>query len=523
MIAYRVLERLLITTKAISSDITIKEITLFVALLFFGIFTAFRTYTVTLERRRLSAFATAHNCAPPPTIPGSFLSGIMHKWKRLSQRGDIFNVYMNSMFVKHGPTHAVVSAITGTTKTLYTIQPENVKTMLSTKFSDYHRPRTMPNALDPVMGQGVFTSNGAEWAHSRALVRAQFSGKRVKDVAKLDRHMRNAFTALEQGEGTGPGEWTKEQEILLVLNRFTLDSATEFMFGTSTGSHELFMSERSEKFMAANGGGAEKKGWNRYKRILSDFATAFDLALDYVAFRLKLGRLWFLADSFAFRLACYKVQSYADNYIQEAVAHAAAAKAAYEQDGEKDFIALDDRKYGLISELVESYPDKVALRNQVLQVLVAGRDTTAASITWALILLDAHPDTFARLRDEITRMFGTESKPCLPVMYENLRSCALLQHVVFEVLRLYPTGPLNARKATVDTILPVGGGAHGKSPIAVPKGATVAFNSYLMHRWEECWGADSWEFNPDRWEGKRAGWEYIPFHGGPQTCLGRKF
>ena len=472
---------------------------------------------------KFQAFASSNECALPPSVQGSFLSGVRHKWKRLHQRGDMFNDYMNSVFRENGPTHAIVEPYSGETKTIYTIEPDNIKTMLHTKFSDYHRSRNMPNALDPVMGQGVFTSNGKAWAHSRSLVRAQFSTQRVRNVAKLEPYMQNAFEEIGK---IGEDGWTEPLEILLTFNRFTMDSATEFMFGTSADSHRVAMREK-ELFAA----GKEEKGMMaKFKLIMTDFGTAFDIALDYVALRLKLGRLWFLADGFWFRLACYKVQSYVDNYIREATAHAEeAAKGSH--NGEKgaaarvvdlEAVDSDDRRYGLISELVGSYPDKVALRNQVMQLLVAGRDTTAATLTWAFILLEAHPTKFDRLQSEIIEHFGTESNPRRPVTFDNLKSCAYLQWVVSEVIRLYPTGPLNARKASVNTVLPTGGGIDGKSPVAVKAGSTVAYNTYLLHRREELWGEDSWEFEPKRWEEKKAGWEYIPFHGGPQTCLGRK-
>ncbi|KAL8864921.1 MAG: hypothetical protein Q9174_007163 [Haloplaca sp. 1 TL-2023] len=277
----------------------------------------------------------------------------------------------------------------------------------------------------------------------------------------------------------------------------------------------------------------KKRGiWANYQLIMTDFGTAFDIALDYVALRLKLGRLWFLADGFWFRLACWKVKSYADNYIREAALHAEEAaknraqykeKGVLPQDTDPEVADPDTRRYGLISELVGSYPNKIALRNQVMQLLVAGRDTTAATLTWTLILLDAHPLIFDRLQTTIIEYFGIPSHPVRPVTFETLKSCNYLQWVISEVVRLYPTGPLNARKAIVNTVLPMGGGGDSKAPVAVKAGTTVAYNTYLLHRREELWGEDSWSFNPERWEGRKAsGWEYIPFHGGPQTCLGRK-
>ncbi|KAH8884161.1 cytochrome P450, partial [Thozetella sp. PMI_491] len=394
---------------------------------------------------------------------------------------------------------------------IYTIDPANVKTVLSTNFSDYHRPQTMPNALNPVMGPGVFTSNGSSWAHSRGLVKSQFSLKRVRKVSKLEPHVRNAFDALGPPQENG---WTKEQDILVIFNRFTLDAATEFMFGTSAGSHEEAMRIR---------GNVHSRGfWSRYRLIIHDFATAFDAALDYVALRLKLGRLWFLADGIAFRLACYKIKSYVDLYIRQAAAHAEAAATKMANGTAAERPNDDERKYGLISDLVHDYPDKIALRNQVMQLLVAGRDTTAATLTWAMILLEAHPECFNRLRGAIIDTFGTEFDPKKPVTFDNTRSCTYLQWVIFEVVRLYPTGPLNARQATCDTVLPLGGGPEGKDPVAVQAGTTVAFNTYLMHRRTDIWGPEAWAFLPERWADRKVGWEYIPFHGGPQTCLGQQ-
>jgi cytochrome P450 len=154
---------------------------------------------------------------------------------------------------------------------------------------------------------------------------------------------------------------------------------------------------------------------------------------------------------------------------------------------------------------------------------VAGRDTTAATLTWALILLEAHPEIFRKLRSDVEELFGTEAEPRSAVTFENTKSCTYLQWFVNELLRLYPTGPLNARKASRNTILPVGGGPDGKSPVAVKAGTTVAYNTYLMHRSEQVWGDDAWSLRPERWAERKIGWEYIPFHGGPQTCLGRKF
>ena len=69
----------------------------------------------------------------------------------------------------------------------------------------------------------------------------------------------------------------------------------------------------------------------------------------------------------------------------------------------------DDRRYGLISRLVDSYPDKLALRNQIMQLLVTGCDTMAVTLAWALILLETHPENISCLHKAVIEAFGYES------------------------------------------------------------------------------------------------------------------
>ena len=89
-------------------------------------------------------------------------------------------------------------------------------------------------------------------------------------------------------------------------------------------------------------------------------------------------------------------------------------------------------------------------------------------------------------------------------------------------LRLHPVIPTNARQAARDTSLPKGGGPDGQSPLFVGKGTIVMYNVYAMHREPRVFGHDVDEFIPERWEGLRPGWGYLPFNGGPRVCLGRE-
>lgn len=94
-----------------------------------------------------------------------------------------------------------------------------------------------------------------------------------------------------------------------------------------------------------------------------------------------------------------------------------------------------------------------------------------------------------------------------------------LRALLNESLRLTPVVPANARQALVDTVLPVGGGADGKAPVLVAKGAIVMWSLWAMHRRTDLYGEDAEEFRPERWldegekKGLRVGWEYMPFNG----------
>lgn len=98
-------------------------------------------------------------------------------------------------------------------------------------------------------------------------------------------------------------------------------------------------------------------------------------------------------------------------------------------------------------------------------------------------------------------------------------------------LRLYPSVPVNTRTATRTTVLPTGGGLDRKSPVLIPKGSAVAFSVYSMHQRPDLYGMDAELFRPERWDEEmpmknnptNAKWGYLPFHGGPRTCLGCEF
>ena len=169
-------------------------------------------------------------------------------------------------------------------------------------------------------------------------------------------------------------------------------------------------------------------------------------------------------------------------------------------------------RYVFIDELVRQTTDRIRIRSELLNILLAGRDTTASLLTNVWWLLSTRPDIWQRLQTEVAGLNGE-----LPT-FEQLKEMKYLKALLNESLRLHPVVPMNSREAVEDTTLPVGGGPDGAAPIFVKAGAVVGWSVYAMHRRKDYYDEDAEEFKPERWlddpatgkRGLRPGWEYLP-------------
>ncbi|KAL4910011.1 hypothetical protein BDW74DRAFT_46676 [Aspergillus multicolor] len=385
-----------------------------------------------------------------------------------------------------------------------TSDPANIKAILATKFADFNLGERS-DAFRPFLGHGIFTEDGNERERSRALIRPSFSKAQFSELPIIEEHVKNLLARIPE-----KGETVDLQQLFF---NFTLDSATHSLLGRPVGFQ-----------LSPSGSDAEK------------FSKAFDDAQAYLQVRAKLGPFRGLVRNKAFDEDCRVVHKAVDAYVSEALSQRMnLAPGSFSKDDESE-----KERYDLLSELASSLSDGVQIRNELLNVLLAARDTTASLLSSVFFMLARHPKVWKRLEREVLDEFGLAPRSpeqglgqgqeqCPLPTYTQLREMKYVRAILNEALRLFPPVPTNIRCAARHTSFPRGGGPDGSQPIFVAKGTIVHYAMWTMHRSTDIYGPDAEEFRPERWlqpdEGEaplRPGWGFLPFSGGPRICPGQQ-
>jgi len=365
---------------------------------------------------------------------------------------------------------------------VFTIDPENVKALLAAQFNDYGKSEIFHADWKDFLGDSIFTTDGELWHNSRQLIRPQFIKDRVSDLANFEKHVQVLIELIPK-DG-------QEVDISDLFFRYTLDAATDFLFGKSSGSLENSHVQFAEAFAEAQ----------RVQNIIA-----------------RAGPLVPFIPKSSFRKALKQINEFVEPFIERALCLSRQ---------ELDEKTKSDEGYTFLHALAGFTRDRKVLRDQLVAVLLAGRDTTAATLSFTFHELSKHPEVVARLRREILERVGPDQPPT----YIDLKNMRYLQHVMNETLRLYPAVPFNMRFSLTDTTLPRGGGSDGTKPIGIPRLTAVGYSTLLLQRLPQIY-ADQGEdfpdlhtFAPERFERLTPkAWTYIPFNGGPRICVGQQW
>ncbi|KAI8615375.1 cytochrome P450 [Chytriomyces sp. MP71] len=352
--------------------------------------------------------------------------------------------------------------------------PECLEVILKTQFDAFEKGPVFRSIVYDSLRNGIFSTDGEVWKSQRKLISHIFNVKNFKEYVNhvFSEHEEKLVSLLVEHCEIGD-----TFDLADLFYRLTFDSFMQILLGFQCDSLSTKEVDLMNAFDAIE------------RRLAERFITPLWEVTEYLsgdASKHK-GEVTLLRD-FTFRM------------IQEKRSRGLA---------ENDLLALlmqvRDEQGNLASDN--------DLIDNVLSLLMAGRNTTAGTLSWAFFMLHENPKVLLKLRDEISAVL----KDTTP-SYEQIRNkMPYANAVVHETLRLYPQVPDNLRTASIDVMLPDG--------TFVPKGSFVNWHPYTMGRTEAIWGFDAKQFRPERWlemEKQPSPFDYPVFHAGPRVCLGKQ-
>lgn len=365
---------------------------------------------------------------------------------------------------KLGPTFTFYFG--GMRRTIISADPAFIKHVLQDNQANYHKSDIQVKRMGEFQGQGLLNSHGDHWLRQRRFLSMGFPRSRLRELWPLQcevlQHFMAAFAVAAEKQPLD----IREQMVT-----FTLRTVGKSLFGRSMLDSELEKLgdaiSKIQAFIVRQIVQPYKITWYRLSGQTERFQEirreADQIVRDYVQLRRQRG------------------ESAAD-LLQQIIDTPQAGSGEY----------LDDEQ-----TIVE-----------LLQLLVAGNETSSNTLSWTFYLLAQHPDHLLTMRDEIEASCGTGE-----ITYEKLHGLTYTSAVLNEAMRLYPPFWMIDRAALE---------ADQIGSVAVPAGATVVPYIYGVHRNPDVW-SDPDRFDPTRFLGKpkRHPFAHIPFGGGPRVCIGQ--
>jgi cytochrome P450 len=381
-----------------------------------------------------------------------------------------------------------------------TTDPANVEHILKSNFANYVKGKFIHETMEDILGDGIFNVDGEQWRKQRKLASLEFSTRNLKDFSSVvfrEKAVKLSKILLEAYNT----EQTVEMQGLLL--RSTMDSICKVAFGIEVNS------------LTNTNSGAE-----------ASFAKAFDAANTMLFWRYfditwKLKRYFNIWSEANMKEIIKRVDDFVYKVIQSRRREISAQNNYLKPDILSRFIASTEK-------IPENDSDKY-LRDIILSFMVAGRETTAITLSWFLHLLCKNPDVEKRILQEINDMVKVNEcvsmEESLTMFAESLTHKVLekmhyLHAALSETLRLYPAVPVDMKYVVSDDILPDG--------FKIKKGDMMCYLPYSMGRMTYLWGSNAEEFRPERWlkDGifqPQSPFKFTAFQAGPRNCLGKDF
>ncbi|KAM0034092.1 putative cytochrome P450 [Helianthus debilis subsp. tardiflorus] len=380
---------------------------------------------------------------------------------------------------------------------LVTVDPSDVHHIMSSKYFNFPKGNEFREIFE-VLGDGIFNSDYELWRRHRKITHALINNQRfVRFLARTNYEKLAKGLIPVLNHVASKGVVVDMQD---VFQRLTFDTTCMFVTGYDPECLSL-----------------------DFKDV--PFSRALDEAEEAIFARHVVPKsVWKLQRRLGF--GNEKKLKHAWETLDDVVGGLIARKR---KDVMGEMVSENDAKgvdmlTSLMSDQLYSdgfKQDDKFLRDTILNLMIAGRDTTSSSLTWFLWLVVTHPSVEKKIRDEINAVIP-ESQLGKARIFEADESNKLvyLHAALCEALRLYPPVPFQHKAPIKPDILPSG---HGVDP-----NMKIMFSLYAMGRMETIWGEDSCEFKPERWITEKnmirhePSYKFLAFNAGPRTCIGRQ-
>jgi cytochrome P450 len=340
-------------------------------------------------------------------------------------------------------------------------RPDGIRHILVDNADNYVRSRVTVRILEPLLGHGLFLAAGEDWKRQRRTVAPAFAPRMVplfaRRVAEVVETTLDAFAAL--------GE--EPIDLLAAMQDLALAIA-----GRSLLSLEMRQGPQLRRLIRFYGDWLSRPGF-------LDFLLPLGIVSPRDLARALFRRRWM-------------------RLVRQIVA---GRQLQVGSGGEEDMFDL----------LAQAALTSQELTEQIATMIVAGHETTAAALFWALYLVAAHPQAQAAIAAEAAALdLGPEGAA------EALSRLVYTRAVVHEALRLYPPAFTIVRQAVA---------ADEAGGVPIPAAGVVLISPWVLHRYRLLWPAPE-AFDPGRFlPGAPAPdrFAYLPFGIGPRVCIGAQF
>ncbi|XP_049385796.1 cytochrome P450 704C1-like [Solanum stenotomum] len=433
-----------------------------------------------------------------------FLTKKLHGKKRYHPiGGTVFNLLINFHRVHHYMTD-----LAGKYKTyrlsspfknrIFTSDPANVEYILKTNFENYGKGGYNYYILKDLLGDGIFTVDGDKWREQRKLSSHDFSTRVLRDFSSVVFRKNAAKFAHILTEAVKSNKIVDIQDLFM---KASLDSIFRVAFGVELDSM-CGSNEQGKKFSDAFDD-ASALILRRYVDILWKIKRSLNIGTEA-----KLKENITTVDVFIYKLIQRKTE---------------------EMSKPEADLSLQWKKEDILSRFLKiTGTDPKYLRDIILNFIIAGKDTTATTLSWFIYVLCKYPHVQEKIAQEIKESVTHEKENATDVtdFASNVSADALekmqyLHAALTETLRLYPAVPADTKLCFSDDTLPDG--------FSVNKGDTVSYLPYAMGRMKLIWGDDAEEYEPERWLDRNGffrhenPFKFTAFQAGPRICLGKEF